>query len=193
MRRCPDSHRLRSGRRRLQQEQSPPPLRAGRDHGDMPGVGRKRNATGAAAQRPVRVERNSILRPSRRDGHFTGRGGKPGPRQQPAREHCFDQRNRDCKPSRRTGDAEAVRKTRTGAIAVFRHPRQRQACIAERGPERRSPTVIRGAVDALCVRKIGKDALGSLRDNIVSQATIPFRSFCNAMCAGGILQPGTAE
>ena len=77
-------------------------------------------------------------------------------------------RQRKRETARRTQHAKTLCKARARTTAIFRHPRQGQAGLAQRLPERRFPAAVAVAIDGLRVGKIGKNPFCGLRNDILT-------------------------
>ena len=119
-------------------------------------------------KRAVGVERDAILRACGRDRHLAFGRGNLRLRQQPSGQHGLGERHRDRMPSGGADDAKTFGEARAGTAEFLSDPRQRQAGLAERLPERRFPLALLVAVDCLRVGEIGKDLLCGLDDDVLT-------------------------
>ena len=144
------------------------PLRARCEHGDMLCILGEGNAARAAGQRAVGIERDAILRACGRHRHRAFGRGDLRLRQQPSRQHGFGQRHRDRETPGRAQHAKTFGEAGAGAVAIFRHPGQRQAGFGQRLPQRRFPAAVLVVVDGLGVGEIGENRLRGLGDNVLT-------------------------
>ena len=122
-------------------------------------IARERHAGRAAAEPAVRVERDAIVRPRRRDGHRRRRRLETGTCQQPAGGERFGERHRERKAPGDTENRKAVGEACPRAAQMFRDPGERQPRLAERVPQRRLPRPVVRLVDALRIGEVGKNPL----------------------------------
>ena len=146
---------------------------AGCEHGDVSGGLGEGNAARAPCQRAVGIEGDAILRACGRHRHRAFGRGNLRLRQQPSRQHGFGQWHRHRETAGRAQHAKTFSETGAGAAKFLRHPRQRQAGLGQRLPQRRFPASVLVIVDGLGVGEIGENPFRGLGNNVLTLHSVP--------------------